>query len=60
LGSGKYPKFVRSYANLADDAVDAIARFITDVESGSFPGEDESYHVTEEVAAELLRSPKSA
>ena len=59
LGSGKYPKFVRSYANLADDAVAAIRRFVTDVESGSFPGEDESYHVTDEVAAELLRNPKS-
>lgn len=59
LGSGKYPKFVRSYASLADDAVAALERFVADVGSGSFPGEDESYHVTEEVAAELLGGPSS-
>jgi 3-methyl-2-oxobutanoate hydroxymethyltransferase len=59
LGSGRYPKFVRSYANLADDAVSALERFISDVGSGSFPGEDESYHVTDEVAAELLGGSKS-
>jgi 3-methyl-2-oxobutanoate hydroxymethyltransferase len=59
LGSGKYPKFVRSYASLADDAVAALERFVADVESGSFPGDDESYHVTDEVAAELLRGPQS-
>ncbi|MGH3649211.1 MAG: 3-methyl-2-oxobutanoate hydroxymethyltransferase [Acidimicrobiia bacterium] len=55
LGSGKYPKFVRPYATLADDAVAALERFKSDIESGSFPGEDESYHVSEEVASELLK-----
>lgn len=59
LGSGQYPKFVRRYANLADDAVAALKSFVADVDSGSFPGDDESYHVTDEVAAELLRSPQS-
>jgi 3-methyl-2-oxobutanoate hydroxymethyltransferase len=59
LGSGKYPKFVRSYATLADDAVAAMQRYVADVESGSFPAEDESYHIADEVAAELLRSSKS-
>lgn len=59
LGSGKYPKFVRSYATLADDAVAAMQRYVADVESGSFPAEEESYHIADEVAAELLRSPKS-
>lgn len=59
LGSGDYPKFVRSYASLADDAVDAIARFKSDVESGSFPADEESYHVPEEVAAELLKGTRS-
>lgn len=59
LGGGKYPKFVRSYANLADDAVDALERFKSDVESGSFPGDDESYHVSDEVASELLKGTQS-
>lgn len=55
LGSGDYPKFVRSYANLAEDAIEAIARFKSDVESGSFPADEESYHVPDEIASELLK-----
>lgn len=55
LGSGRYPKFVRSYANLADEAVDALSRFVADVEAGSFPADEESYHVSDEVASELLK-----
>lgn len=60
LGSGRYPKFVRSYASLADEATEALTRFRTDVESGNFPSSDESYHVPEEVSAELLRGLGSA
>ena len=49
LGGGEYlPKFVRSYANLADDAVEALERFFMDVEAGSFPSEDETYHMPDE------------
>ena len=59
LGSGRYPKFVRSYANLADDAVDALKRFKSDIESGSFPGDEESYHLSDEVTSELLKGTKS-
>lgn len=55
LGSGNYPKFVRPYANLADDAVAALERFKADIESGSFPADDESYHVSTEVESELLK-----
>jgi 3-methyl-2-oxobutanoate hydroxymethyltransferase len=55
LGSGEYPKFVRSYANLADDAVTALETFKADIQKGVFPAEDESYHVADEVASELLR-----
>lgn len=55
LGSGSYPKFVRPYANLADDAVAALESFKADVQSGSFPGEEESYHAPDEVVSELLK-----
>jgi len=55
LGSGSYPKFVRPYASLADDAVAALQRYKADVESGAFPADDESYHVSDEVASELLK-----
>ncbi len=56
LGAGEYvPKFVRQYANLADDAVAALESFFADVDSGEFPGEAETYHMPEE-SAEILRN----
>jgi 3-methyl-2-oxobutanoate hydroxymethyltransferase len=54
LGGGEYlPKFVRQYAQLADDAVAALQRFFADVRSGAFPGEEETYHMPAESAAVL-------
>jgi 3-methyl-2-oxobutanoate hydroxymethyltransferase len=56
LGAGEYvPKFVRQYANLADDAVAALESFFADVDSGEFPGEAETYHMPAE-SAEILRN----
>lgn len=55
LGPGSYPKFVRSYASLADDAVAALERYKSDVESGEFPTDEESYHASDEVVSELLK-----
>jgi len=37
-------KFVRRYANLADDATAAVAAFAADVRSGAFPADAEVYH----------------
>ena len=37
------PKFVRRYATLKADAVDAIARYAEDVRGGHFPSPEESY-----------------
>jgi 3-methyl-2-oxobutanoate hydroxymethyltransferase len=54
LGVGDDPKFVRRYAELAQDATKALSYFFSDVESGAFPSEDETYHMSEEAAAELL------
>ena len=54
LGSGHLPKFVRQYAQLHQTAVEAIGRYVADVRSGAFPGDEESYHMSEQVAAELL------
>ena len=41
-------KFVRQYAHLADTAVQALQSFFDDVQSGSFPNDAESYHMTTE------------
>ncbi len=60
LGFGHKPKFVRSYASLGEDAIEALKRFVSDVANGSFPSEDESYHLPDEVASELIKGHKSA
>lgn len=52
-------KFVRQYANLADVAVEALEEFFSDVRSGAFPGEEETYHMPEE-SAEILREISEA
>jgi 3-methyl-2-oxobutanoate hydroxymethyltransferase len=38
------PKFVRRYADLRTQALEAIRRYKEEVELGKFPSEDESYH----------------
>jgi 3-methyl-2-oxobutanoate hydroxymethyltransferase len=43
LTEGKTPKFVRRYANLREISLDALRRYKEDVESGKFPGDEESY-----------------
>ncbi len=56
LGAGEYvPKFVRSYANLADDAVTALEAFFDDIETGAFPSDEETYHMSSE-SEEILRN----
>lgn len=53
LGFGPYPKFVRNYEDFRHRAVKAVSAYVSDVRSGAFPGADESYHLSDEVAAEL-------
>jgi 3-methyl-2-oxobutanoate hydroxymethyltransferase len=38
------PKFVKSYAHLKVDALQALRRYKEEVEQGKFPGDSESYH----------------
>ncbi|MGI9609029.1 MAG: 3-methyl-2-oxobutanoate hydroxymethyltransferase, partial [Acidimicrobiia bacterium] len=55
LGNGDHlPKFVRQYATLADDAVEAVQAWFADIDSGSFPSDDETYHMAAE-SAEILK-----
>jgi 3-methyl-2-oxobutanoate hydroxymethyltransferase len=50
------PKFVRQYAHLAEDATVALQQYCTDVQSGTFPADNESYHLDKEVLQDLLAS----
>jgi 3-methyl-2-oxobutanoate hydroxymethyltransferase len=43
LGGGKYPKFVKAYANLRQEIARAVRAFADDVEAGTFPDEAHSY-----------------
>jgi 3-methyl-2-oxobutanoate hydroxymethyltransferase len=43
LTTGRIPKFVKQYANLAGVLTDAVTAFRADVDSGSYPGPEHSY-----------------
>ncbi|HTN80825.1 MAG TPA: 3-methyl-2-oxobutanoate hydroxymethyltransferase [Acidimicrobiales bacterium] len=47
------PKFVRRYASLEAAGVEAVAAFASDVRAGRFPNDDESYHLSDDVAEVL-------
>lgn len=54
IGGGNYPKFVRSYADLRTDAIEALRNYAADVENGAFPAEAETYHMADDIAEALL------
>jgi 3-methyl-2-oxobutanoate hydroxymethyltransferase len=43
LTTGKAPKFVKRYANLAEDIANAARRFSQEVATGEFPGPEHTY-----------------
>jgi 3-methyl-2-oxobutanoate hydroxymethyltransferase len=47
------PRFVRRYAELGSVSVEALAAFAGDVRAGRFPADDETYHLSAEVAETL-------
>ena len=47
------PRFVRRYASMKDEMVEAMAHFAADVRAGTFPSQEESYHLSEDVAETL-------
>jgi 3-methyl-2-oxobutanoate hydroxymethyltransferase len=47
------PKFVRRYASMKDEMVAAMAAYADDVRTGAFPSDEESYHLSAEVAEAL-------
>ncbi len=48
------PKFVKKYANLSEDIIRAIQQYKEDVEKGTFPGDEHSYHIKDEVLKQAL------
>lgn len=54
---GRQPRFVRQYANVSQVITDAIQNWMSDVKSGNYPSEAESYGLPKGVT---LVEPKSA
>lgn len=50
---GRQPRFVRQYANLRHIMTEAIERWSSDVRSGNYPNDSESYGLTEETRKEM-------
>jgi 3-methyl-2-oxobutanoate hydroxymethyltransferase len=48
------PKFVRRYASLKADAVQAMSTYAADVRARRFPSDEESYHLPADVSRVLL------
>lgn len=49
----RMPKFVRQYASLADIAIKALQHYCLDVQEGTFPADNETYHAKAEVVQAL-------
>ena len=43
INAGRKRKHVRKYASVGDTIIDATRRYVADVQSGSFPGDEESF-----------------
>lgn len=43
MNSGKLPKFVKQYANIREEAITAIQRYMSEVENGVFPSASNIY-----------------
>jgi 3-methyl-2-oxobutanoate hydroxymethyltransferase len=48
------PKYVKKYANLAEVILKVLEQYKSEVESGTFPGPEHTYHMKDEVLKEIL------
>jgi len=53
LYPGGTPRFVKRYAELADEIADALGRYATDVRAGAFPEERHTYSIPDDELAEF-------
>lgn len=49
------PKFVKKYANLSQDILQALQQYKEEVEQGIFPGPEHAFHIKDEVLQEVLK-----
>jgi len=53
LYAGGTPRFVKRYAELADEIVEALGRYAADVRSGAFPEDRHTYSIPDDELAEF-------
>lgn len=53
---GRQPRFVRQYANMRQMMTEAIQNWSSDVKSGAYPNDSESYGLTDETKREMAAS----
>jgi 3-methyl-2-oxobutanoate hydroxymethyltransferase len=53
---GRQPRFVRQYANVRQVMTDAIRAWSSDVRTGAYPNDQESYGLTDETKKEMAAS----
>ena len=49
------PKFVKKYANLSQDILQALEKYKEEVEQGIYPGSEHSYHMQDEVLKQVTK-----
>ena len=54
IHDGRVAKFVRKYADISSVAIEALENFFSDIQKGTFPSDDETYHMPEEASWALL------
>lgn len=57
IESGMRPRFVRRYADVEATVRDALMRYASDVESGSFPSEREAFPISDDEWRQFEESP---
>jgi 3-methyl-2-oxobutanoate hydroxymethyltransferase len=53
--AGHTPRFVKRYANIADEIGDAVAQYASDVRTGAFPEEQHTYGISAEELEQFER-----
>jgi 3-methyl-2-oxobutanoate hydroxymethyltransferase len=51
--AGRTPRFVKRYAEIADEIGEAVARYASDVRSGAFPEDKHTYGISDEELAQF-------
>ena len=58
--AGRTPRFVKRYAEIADEIGDAVAAYASDVRSGAFPEEQHTYGIRRRSSSSSRRRSRTS